>query len=217
MGVYRYFGWTQTRRTEAMQLILVRHGATAWSAVGRHTGETDVPLSGEGETQALSARGAIHHLLSGQTDTVRVYASPLQRAFRTAEIVCGDLFDIESDPRLIEMDYGDYEGLTTIQIRELHPHWDLWLDGCPGGEAVIDVGRRVDGFLKTLDDDATTLIFAHGHLLRVLAARVLGLSASDGRIFEIDPATVSIIGDRRGHKSITVWNADASSLPDHRN
>ena len=196
-----------------MQLIMVRHGATSWSILGRHTGRTDVPLSEEGEAQVLAVRATIHHLTRDLDGPLRVISSPLQRALRTAEISCDDLAQVTTDPRLMEMDYGEYEGLTATQIRGIRPNWDFWIDGFPGGETVIDVGVRVDAFLGTIEDDATTILFAHGHLLKVLAARVLGLGPTEGRIFEIDPASISIIGDQRGHRSITAWNLEPSQAP----
>ena len=155
------------------QLWLVRHGETAWSIAGRHTGRTDLPLDDPGRSQAE----AVAPLLR-KHDFVQVMTSPLQRARETCTLAgFGDRADVVDD--LQEWDYGDYDGRTTAEIRAERPDWSLWRDGCPGGEDAAQVGQRVDRVIarvRTVDGDV--LAFAHGHLLRVLAARTRATTRS---------------------------------------
>lgn len=187
-----------------MKLILVRHGATEWSANGRHTGNTDVPLTDDGRSQAGNARGKIAAMV-GHTFAIS-WASPLGRARATADIVLGGK-PYSVDNRLSEFDYGDFEGLTTAQIRERSPGWTVW-DGCPGGESVADVAARCDAFLTDAHASPATvgLLFAHGHLLRILAARAIGQPPELGRVLGLDTASVSVIDDVRDGAAITLWN-----------
>ncbi|HEY4331149.1 MAG TPA: histidine phosphatase family protein, partial [Ilumatobacteraceae bacterium] len=127
-----------------MKLILVRHGATEWSTNGRHTGRTDLPLTAEGRAQAQNARAKVLRMIGHDLPTAN-WSSPLSRAVTTAEIVLGSQSFV-LDARLREFDYGDYEGLTTTEIQQTHPGWNVW-QGCPGGETVADVSARVDSFL----------------------------------------------------------------------
>ena len=184
------------------RLVLVRHGETEWSKSGQHTGRTDIPLTDRGRDEALHVRDR----LAGWT-FARVLSSPLSRALDTARLAgFGD--DVETAEDLLEWDYGEYEGLTTADIRASRPRWSLWADGAPGGESAADVGTRVDGLLKELRDlEDDSLLFAHGHLLRVLAARWLGLTPADGRLFALDPATISILGYERETSVIDLWNS----------
>jgi broad specificity phosphatase PhoE len=189
-------------------LILLRHGETEWSKEGLHTGRTDVPLTPHGE----AAAAALAPLL-GRRDIVTAFSSPAQRAARTAELA--GLTNVKQDPDLWEWDYGGYEGLTTPQIREERPGWYLWRDGViPGdaahpGETVEQVSDRVDRVLRRVEPllaDGDVALVAHGHVLRVLTARYLGLDASDGRLFRLDTGTVSTLGHERSEPVVLSWN-----------
>ena len=186
-------------------VTLVRHGETAWSAAGRHTGRTDIPLTEEGERKAT----ALHDRLAGQSFD-RVFTSPLQRAARTCALAgFGDR--AVADPDLLEWDYGDYEGRTSREIQAARPGWLIFRDGCPHGEQAADVGARVDRViarLRAVDDRA--LLFSSAHVLRVLTARWLGLPPSEGRLFRLDTASVSALGyehDDKAEPVIALWNA----------
>ena len=184
------------------EIVLVRHGETEWSRSGRHTGRTDVPLTERGREDAV----ALAEALRGRTFEL-VLTSPLARAADTARLAgFGEVAETRAELR--EWDYGAYEGRTTSDIREERPGWSLWRDGVPGGETAAEVGARADlviDELRSLAGDA--LVFAHGHLLRVLAARWVGLEPVDGRLLALDPATISILGYERETPVIRVWNA----------
>jgi broad specificity phosphatase PhoE len=189
-------------------LILLRHGETDWSKAGRHTGRTDIPITPAGE----AAAAALAPLLI-QRDVVAVYTSPARRAVWTAELA--GLADAKPDPDLWEWDYGGYEGMTTREIQELRPGWYLWRDGViPGdaahpGETVEQVGERVDRVLhrvKPLLADGDVALVAHGHVLRVLTARYLGLEPSAGRLARLDTGTISTLGHEHGEPVILSWN-----------
>ena len=184
-----------------MEVALVRHGETEWSRAGRHTGRTDVPLTECGREQAEAVGGT----LRGR-DFALVLTSPLARALETCRLAgFGDL--AEKRDELMEWDYGAYEGRTTTEIREERPGWTLWADGVPEGETVEQVGARVDRVLdevRSADGDA--LLFAHGHVLRVLTARWLGLEPDAGRLFALDPATLSTLGHERETAVVQLWN-----------
>jgi broad specificity phosphatase PhoE len=206
------------------ELILLRHGSTAWSAAGRHTGRTDVPLTPKGVAQAAALAPMLaRRITDGQI--AAVFTSPAQRAVRTAELA--GLTDQESthggasrpvvkqDPDLWEWDYGGYEGVTTADIQRERPGWYLWRDGViPGdaahpGETVESVGERTDRVLKRaapLLADGDVVLVAHGHVLRVLTARYLGLPPSDGRLFKLDTGTVSTLGTEHDEPVIQSWN-----------
>jgi broad specificity phosphatase PhoE len=185
-----------------MEVVLVRHGETQWSRDGLHTGRSDIPLTDDGRCQAERLRDA----LSEWTFT-RVLASPLSRALDTCRLA-GFGERVELSEALLEWDYGDYEGLTTPQIREMRPGWNLWCDGCPGGEAVADVGARVDPVVTELKaSEGDLAVFAHGHLLRVLAARWIELPPDAGAHFWLATATVSVLGFERETAAIRRWNA----------
>lgn len=185
------------------ELWLVRHGETEWVLSRRHTGRTDLPLTARGETQAR----ALAPLLEG-TRFARVLASPLARARRTAELAGFGAGQIELDDDLMEVDYGEYEGRTTAEIRRARPGWDLWRDGCPGGETIADAARRAERVIaRAREADGPVLLVAHGHLLRTLAARALELAPEAGRHFKLDPSTISVIGSEHEWPALTQWNA----------
>ena len=185
-------------------LTLVRHGETEWSRSGRHTGSTDIPLTARGRELALKLEAP----LRGRAFAL-VLTSPLTRARDTAAIA--GFADAIVDDDLREWDYGEYEGFTTPQIREARPGWFLWDDGAPGGEAIDEVAARADRVIaraRAVDGDA--LVFAHGHLLRILAARWLDKAPSFGRHLVLSPATFSVLGAERAVPAIEVWNAPSS-------
>ena len=160
-------------------MVLLRHGATEWSETGRHTGRTDIPLLPEGCEQAKAAGLLVRQF--GPATFGQVLTSPLVRAEETCTLAG---FVGQSDPDLIEWDYGAYEGLTTPEIRETRPGWTLWDDGVPEGETAADVGRRADRVIQRARElETDTLCVAHGHVLRVLTARWLGLPPVAGRLF----------------------------------
>jgi broad specificity phosphatase PhoE len=192
-----------------MKLLLVRHGATEWSATGQHTGSTDIPLTPLGVTQAGLAAHAVSVVVGVELETASVYSSPMSRALVTARRVVGPEHPITVTTDLLEYNYGEYEGLTPAQIRDRRPGWDIWRDGCPGGEQPDEVGARADQFLDVIAaNPGLTIAFAHGHIIRILAARALGLAAGQGQIFTLDTATLSLIEDVRGKRVIKLWNLD---------
>jgi len=189
-------------------LILVRHGETEWSRAGKHTGRTDVPLTPAGETAAA----ALAPMLA-RRNIVAVFTSPAGRAITTAALA--GLDNAKPDPDLWEWDYGGYEGLTTPQIREQRPDWYLWRDGViPGdaehpGETVDQVGQRADRVLdrvRPLLDNGDVALVAHGHMLRVLTARYLGLEPTAGRLFRLDTGTISTLQSEHDEPVISSWN-----------
>jgi probable phosphoglycerate mutase len=184
-----------------MEVVLVRHGETEWTRTRQHTGRTDLPLDEEGREQAQLVGDALRGRAFGL-----VLASPLRRARETAELAgFGAVAQLRED--LAEWDYGDYEGRTTKEIRSERPDWSLWRDGVPGGESPAEVGRRADRVLDEIRGaEADTLIFGHGHQLRVLGARWLGLEPADGRLFVLGTASISILGHERETAAILRWN-----------
>jgi broad specificity phosphatase PhoE len=185
-----------------MEIVLVRHGETEWSRDHRHTGRTDVPLTAEGRRQAERLRDAL-----AEWSFTRVLSSPLSRALDTCRLAgYGDR--AEQSDELLEWDYGEYEGETTDRIRESRPGWNLWRDGCPGGESVADVSARVDPLVSELkDSDGDVLLFAHGHVLRVLAARWVELAPEAGARLWLATATISVLGFERETAVFRRWNA----------
>jgi broad specificity phosphatase PhoE len=190
------------------ELIVLRHGETEWSKAGRHTGRTDLPLTPHGESMATRLAPAL-----AKRDIVAVFSSPAQRALRTAELA--GLGSAQPDPDLWEWDYGGYEGITTAEIQRQRPGWSLWRDGIvPGdaghpGETVESVGERVDRVLKRaapLLSDGDVVLVAHGHVLRVLTARWLGLHPAEGRLFRLDTGTISSLGTEHDQAVIQSWN-----------
>jgi broad specificity phosphatase PhoE len=188
----------------ALPLVyLARHGQTAWSLSGQHTGLTDLPLTptGEGNAHRLALRLQVH-------DFARVLCSPLQRARRTCELAgYGARADI--DARLLEWNYGDYEGRTSAEVHAGRPDWQLFRDGCPGGETPAQVAARADSVIASLrDGNGSTLLFSSGHFLRMLAARWLGLAPADGARFMLDTASLSALGYEHTLQQpvIRLWN-----------
>ncbi len=185
-----------------MEVVLARHGETEWSRDRRHTGSTDIPLTEAGRREATRLGGQL-----ARHDFARVLSSPLERARETCRLA-GLGERAELDPDLVEWDYGEYEGITTAQIRERRPGWSLWRDGCPGGETAADVGRRADRVIASLGGvDGDVAVFAHGHVLRVLAARWMGLGPEAGALLKHDTGTLSALGWERETRVVARWNA----------
>jgi broad specificity phosphatase PhoE len=195
--------------TSALPIVcLARHGETAWSLSGQHTGLSDLPLTERGESDARSLAPRLKAMeLEGMTFR-KVFSSPLQRASRTCELAgFGDRSDI--DPDLVEWNYGDYEGLRTAEIRAHRPDWRLFRDGCPGGERPDQIEARADGVIARVRSiGQNVLLFSSGHFLRVLAARWLGLDATAGASLVLETASVSILGYEHGltEPAIRLWN-----------
>lgn len=187
------------------QLWLVRHGETEWSAAGRHTSTTDLALTGAGEAAARALTPAL-----SEVGFAQVLTSPRQRARHTAELA--GFADAEVTDDLAEWSYGDYEGLTTPQIRETVPDWSIWTHPSPGGETAAEVAERLDRIVaRVRGGRGRTLVFAHGHSLRALAARWLGLDVGEGRLFALDTSTVSVLGVDRGTPVVRRWNVASST------
>jgi broad specificity phosphatase PhoE len=183
------------------EVVLVRHGETDWSAQKRHTGRTDEPLNDDGRRQAERLGRA----LRGRRFEL-VLTSPLARAAETCRLAgFGGLAEVRDE--LMEWDYGDYEGRTTVDIRREVPNWTIWRYGAPGGESPEQVGARADRVLQDVRAaGGDTLIFSHGHFLRALAARWLSLPPTEGRLFALDPATLSVLGYEREQSVLRIWN-----------
>lgn len=180
-----------------VELYLCRHGETEWTLSDQHTSRTDIDLTQNGIAQAA--------LLRKQMEGIQfevVFASPMKRAIQTAKG-----FNPKIDPLLQEWDYGDYEGLKSADIHKENPNWNLFTQGAPNGESPQLVGKRADAFLKKISQyEGKVAIFSHGHFLRVLAARYLGLEAEMGRIFLLSVASLGILKNDRGQNGIHLWN-----------
>ena len=185
----------------SLQIWLIRHGQTAWTLSGAHTGRTDLPLTEAGRENAR----AVGRWLAGRK-FAQVLVSPLSRARETCRLAgYGDVAQV--DANLCEWNYGDYEGRTTADIRKERPDWFLWRDGPLNGETVEQVGVRAEAVLaRVADVDGDVALFAHGHLLRILTTRWLGLPPDCGRMFALGTATVSTLGFERETKVISQWN-----------
>lgn len=191
-------------------IYLARHGETAWSISGQHTGLSDIPLTERGKRNA----GHLGERLKGMTFS-RVLSSPSQRARQTCELA-GFGAQVQVDPDLSEWHYGEYEGKKTVDIRKTRSDWQLFRDGCPGGESVAEVGARADRViarLRAMTDDV--LVFSSGHFLRVIGARWIGLEASAGRLLLLSTATLSMVGyeHAKSEPVIRLWN-DAKHVGD---
>jgi broad specificity phosphatase PhoE len=183
-------------------VVLVRHGETAWSVSGQHTGRTDLDLTATGEAQAKAASA-----LLGDGHFDLVMTSPMRRARRTAELAGLTPYELDDDLR--EWDYGDFEGLTSDQIHEEVPGWTIWRGPWPGGETAEDTAARADRVVRRilhLGPGARVAVVAHGHILRVLAARWLGQDVSAGRLLALDTATVSELGWEHDVRVVRRWN-----------
>jgi probable phosphoglycerate mutase len=184
-------------------VALARHGETEWSLSGQHTGLTDLPLTANGEAQARR----LGERLRGMK-FARVLTSPLQRAARTCELA-GFGAEAETDPDLVEWNYGDYEGIQTPEILRARPGWQLFRDGCPGGESPAEAGARADRVIASLRTTAgDAIVFSSGHFSRVLAARWLGLSPGAGTYFILGTASLSLLGYEHDltEPAIRLWN-----------
>ena len=185
-------------------LYLARHGDTAWTDSHQHTGRTDLPLNERGEEHARQLGERLRRFAF-----VRVFTSPLQRASKTCALAgFGDRSELDHD--LIEWDYGRFEGKRTSDILRERPGWELYQDGCPEGESPEDVAARADRFLARVHGvDGDVLAFSSGHIIRMIAARWLGLPPAAGRLFFCDPASVSVLGfehDNRDQPVVRLWN-----------
>lgn len=186
-------------------IYLARHGNTAWTHSGQHTGLTDLPLSPDGERNAVR----LGERLKGMIFT-KVFTSSLQRASRTCELA-GFGAVAETDPDLVEWNYGNYEGLTSAQILQQRPDWDLFRDGCPGGESPAQIGERADRVVRRIRKVAgDVLLFSSGHFIRVLTGCWLGLGVNAGRYFSLNAASLSALGYEHNLSEPTVrlWNDD---------
>jgi broad specificity phosphatase PhoE len=188
------------------QIVLVRHGETAWSRSGQHTGRTDIPLLEDGERMGRALERPLR-----AWSFAAVWTSPLRRASDTCALSQHGVI-ARPDPDLMEWDYGAYEGKTSKEIRAKAPDWALWKDGVPDGETVEQVGARADRVVQQVRRvHGNVLLFSHGHLLRVLAARWLGLSPTEGRLFALSTASISVLGWDGDQPVIVKWN-DTSHL-----
>jgi broad specificity phosphatase PhoE len=188
-----------------LQIYFIRHGETAWSLSGQHTGRTDLALTADGERMARALEPMLAHLAFDL-----VLTSPRVRARTTCELAgLGSAAQIE--PCLAEWDYGDYEGLRTIEIHAKHPDWDIWENGCPEGEMPQEVGHRADQLIERLAKHrGKVALFSHGQFGRVLAARWIGLPVAQGQHFAIDPASIGILSFESApphRRIISLWNA----------
>jgi len=191
-------------------VLLVRHGATEWSDSGRHTSVTDLPLTDAGRAAAAAAGRWLERRI-GPGAPVAVLTSPRLRARQTCEL-SGWAEHAVVVPDLVEWDYGDYEGLTTPQIRRRDPDWTIFSRGAPGGESVAAVQLRADRVIERLrSHEDTVVVFGHGHFLRVVAARWVGLEAAWGRAFKLDAGSVSVLGWERESPAIGSWNVRPDS------
>jgi broad specificity phosphatase PhoE len=182
-------------------VYLIRHGETEWARDGRHTGRTDIPLTETGRTQA----GFLLPIFD-EVSFSRILSSPLQRALETARLA-GQGNRVELVPDLMEWDYGNYEGISTEQIREKIPDWSIWTHPCPNGETINDVAARADRVISQIrDQENNVALFSHGHLLRVLAVRWLGFEPADGKHFQLGTSTLSILTYDRAMPVMKTWN-----------
>ena len=184
-----------------MNVLAIRHGETAWSLSGQHTGTTDIPLTENGRRLAKRMRPVL-----AKEEFSLVFCSPMQRARETCGLAgLGDKAVVDAD--LAKWNYGQYEGLTPQQIHKDRPGWLIFRDGCPGGEMPEQVGARVDRVIpRARAANGDVALFAHGHVLRVLAARWIGLPAASGQHFLLDTGTLCVFGYYRDIPAVRVWN-----------
>ena len=198
---------------ERPRIWLVRHGQTEWALLGRHTGRTDIPLTEVGRDQAAAlGRRLRARSQDGDAPFAQVLTSPRVRATETAALA--GYADAEIEPDLTEWDYGALEGMLTTDIRKTYPDWSIWTGPWPDGETADEVGARADRVLaRVREADGDVLLFSHGHFLRVIAARWVGLDASFGRLFSLSTGTLSILGWDRENPCVATWN-EACHLAD---
>lgn len=191
-------------RSDLPRLFLTRHGDTAWTDSRKHTGRTDIPLNEAGEARARQIGGRLRRYAFA-----RVFSSPLRRASKTCELA-GFGADAEVAPDLVEWDYGRFEGALTGDILRENPGWELFRDGCPDGESPGDVAARADRFIARVRGiDGDVLAFSSGHIIRMIAARWLGLPPAAGRFFYCRPASVGVLGFEHGNRDepiLALWN-----------
>ncbi len=191
-----------------MEIVLIRHGQTEWTKSGRHTGLSDIGLTDEGRAQALQLKQKVQ-----KRQFAKVFCSPLQRARETCTIVGLDGL-AEMRPELVEWNYGDYEGLTSEQIRKDKPGWTVFADGVPNGETIAEVGERADGIIQlALEAKGDVALISSGHILRILAARWVGLAPSEGRMLYLSTASLSVLGYEREARVISMWNDTCHRAP----
>jgi probable phosphoglycerate mutase len=193
----------------APRILLARHGQTQWSLSGKHTGRTDIPLLEEGRAGAKLLGERLHRAPFHGLPDARVRTSPLVRARETCELAgFGDR--AQDWDALMEWDYGDYEGMTPQEIQDLRPGWLIWRDGVPGGESPAQVAARADAVIDWAragdGDGGDVIVFAHGHILRSLAARWLGLPLEFGARIRLSPASLSVLSWAYGESAIESWN-----------
>jgi len=183
------------------EVVIVRHGETAWSRAQRHTGRTDQPLTDHGRVEARELAAVLR-----SRTFAAVFSSPLQRALDTAKLAgYGERAAV--DPDLQEWDYGEYEGMTSAEIRATRPGWVLWQDGCPGGESLEHLARRADRVIERLHSvDGDALVFAHGHVLRVITVRWLEMAPAQAQHFALAPASPSTLGYEHEWPALRTWN-----------
>jgi broad specificity phosphatase PhoE len=187
--------------TDSRQVVLVRHAETAWSISGQHTGRTDIPLTDRGRAAAAGLAARLR-----AWDFELVLASPSARARETCEL-CGLGAQAQLREDLLEWDYGDYDGLTTREILTTRPDWNLWRDGCPGGEDAAEVGARADRVIAELTSTTgPAVVFSHGHLLRVLGARWIGFEAEHGARLGLSTGAICVLSEEHQHRILGCWN-----------
>lgn len=198
-----------------MELIVVRHGETEWTRSRQYTGRKDLELTPLGRLQSISLGPFLKRVQNSRIAVV--YSSPLRRTLETMELALPGVKG-QIDSLLVEYDYGIYEGQTFEQVNAVRPDWDIWRDGCPAGETTDEVALRADRFLAEHVDNETELVvvFTHGHFMRILAARALGLEARSGSLFASSPASVSIVQERQGIRCIGLWNATVDPITEDR-
>lgn len=197
-----------------MRILLLRHGQTAWSLSGQHTGKTDIQLTDAGQEEARAITPLIRRLLDGR-DFDAVYASPRKRALQTLGLALGAGATPVVTDLLAEFDYGDYEGLTAEEIRKLAPGWTFWTHPCPGGETMVEAASRADRFIALLRErhghraDPIVCAVSHGHMIRILAARLLDLEPQQGRMFDIKTASIAELVEKSGEFVVSRWDLTA--------
>ncbi|HMI86219.1 MAG TPA: histidine phosphatase family protein [Polyangiaceae bacterium] len=194
-----------------MKILLLRHAETVWSLSGQHTGKTDIELTPAGKEQARATAALFPRLLNGGALDA-VYSSPRRRALQTAELALGSHGAPITTDLLAEFDYGDYEGLTAAEIQKRSPGWNFWTDGCPGGETMTEAASRADRFIEQLrarHRDHTVCAISHGHMIRILAARLLALEPRQGSLFDIKTASIAELIAKNGAFVVSLWNLTA--------